>query len=124
MITLYSITGGLIVLFFLLASVNGLKKYIESPLVAAIASKHRIFGMLASFTAFIHMGYALSQGQLRPTGAISLLALLSTGTFGMLFAVFLNNQSKYFQYLSEHRNVSMGIPRVVGRCLRLSPVAR
>lgn len=86
MITLYSITGGFIVLFFLLASVNGLKKYIESPLVAAIASKHRIFGMLASLSAFIYTGYALSQGQLRPTGALTLLALLSTGTFGMLFA--------------------------------------
>ena len=86
MITIYSITGSLIVLFFLLASVNGLKQFTDSKVVAAIAKQHRIFGQLALLFAFIHMGYSVSQGQLRPTGAITLLALLATGTFGMLFA--------------------------------------
>ncbi len=87
MITIYSITGSLIVLFFLLASLNGFKKYVKSPVINAIAKQHRIFGMLATLAAFIHMGYSVSQGQLRPTGAITLLALLSTGLFGALYAI-------------------------------------
>ena len=86
MITIYSITGSLIVLFFLLVSVNGFKQFTDSKVVTAIAKQHRIFGMLATLSAFIHMGYSVSQGQLRPTGAITLISLLATGTFGMLFA--------------------------------------
>jgi len=86
MISIYSITGSLIVLFFLLASLNGVKKYVQSPVVDAIAKQHRIFGMLATLSAFVHMGYSVSQGQLRPTGAITLLALLATGLFGALYA--------------------------------------
>jgi hypothetical protein len=86
MITIYSITGSLIVLLFLLASLNGVKKYMKSPVINAIAKQHRIFGMLATLAAFVHMGYSVSQGQLRPTGAITLLALLSTGLFGALYA--------------------------------------
>jgi phosphatidylserine synthase len=98
MITLYSITGAIIVLFFLLASVNGIKKYVKSPLISAIAKQHRVFGMLATLAAFVHMGYAVSQGQLRPTGAITLLALISTGLFGALFAT----QKKPWMY-KAHR---------------------
>lgn len=86
MITIYSITGSLIVLFFLLASLNGVKKYVKSPMINVIAKQHRIFGMLATLSAFVHMSYSVSQGQLRPTGAITLLALLSTGLFGALYA--------------------------------------
>jgi succinate dehydrogenase/fumarate reductase cytochrome b subunit len=97
MISIYSITGSIIVLFFLLASVNGLKKYVESPIVLAIAKQHRVFGMLATLTAFVHMGYALSQGQLRPTGAITLLALIATGLFGALYAT----QKKTWMYIAH-----------------------
>jgi hypothetical protein len=59
MITIYSITGSLIVLLFLLASLNDVKKYVKSPVINAIAKQQRIFGMLA---------------------------LLSTGLFGALYA--------------------------------------
>lgn len=97
MITMYSITGSLIVLFFLLASLNGVKKYVKSPIINAIAKQHRIFGMLATLVAFIHMGYAVSQGQLRPTGAITLMALISTGLFGALFAT----QKKPWMYIAH-----------------------
>jgi hypothetical protein len=82
----YTLTGSLIVLFFLLASLNGLKKYVKSPIIKAIAKQHRLFGFLATTTAFLHMGYAVSQGNLRPTGAVTLLALILTGTFGALFS--------------------------------------
>ena len=52
MITTYSITGAFIVLFFLLASVNGIKQFVKSPIIDAIAKQHRIFGMLATLSAF------------------------------------------------------------------------
>lgn len=55
MITIYSITGSLIVLFFLLASLNGVKKYVKSPVINAIAKQHRIFGMLATLAVFVHI---------------------------------------------------------------------
>jgi hypothetical protein len=83
---IYTLTGSLIVVFFLLASLNGLKKYVKSPIIKAIAKKHRLFGFLATTTAFLHMGYAVSQGNLRPTGAAALLGLILTGTFGALFS--------------------------------------
>lgn len=97
MITTYSITGAFIVLFFLLASVNGIKQIVKSPIIDAIAKQHRIFGMLATLSAFIHMGYSVSQGQLRPTGAMTLLALLSTGLFGALFAT----KKKLWMYVAH-----------------------
>lgn len=83
---IYTLSGSLIVVFFLLASLNGLKKYVDSPIIQNIAKQHRTFGFLATTTAFLHMGYAVSQGQLRPTGAVTLLALILTGTFGALFS--------------------------------------
>ena len=82
---IFKVTGILILVFFSLAATNGVKKYVKLPIIQAIAKQHRVFGMLATLTAFIHAGYALSMDMLRLTGSATLLSLILTGTFGMLF---------------------------------------
>jgi hypothetical protein len=84
--TVLRILGILIVVFFFLASVNGVKKYVKSPIITKIAKQHRIFGMLATFTALIHMLIAVINGDLRITGALALISLIITGMMGMLFS--------------------------------------
>lgn len=82
---IFLITGISILVFFSLAATNGIKKYVKSPIVDAIAKQHRLFGMLATLAAFIHAGYALSLGMLRITGSLTLMSLILTGVFGALF---------------------------------------
>lgn len=82
---IFKVTGILILVFFTLAATNGVKKFIKSPIIDAIANQHRIFGMLTTLTAFIHAGYALSMNMLRLTGSATLMSLILTGVFGMLF---------------------------------------
>lgn len=81
-----TILGILIVIFFMLASLNGVKKYVKSPLITTIAKQHRIFGMLATFTALIHMLIAVIDGELRITGTLALISLIVTGMMGMMFS--------------------------------------
>ena len=83
---LISILGILTVVFFLLAATNGLKKYVKHPLIKKISQNHRVFGMIATFLALVHMTIALMDGELRPTGALALLSLITTGMLGMLFS--------------------------------------
>jgi len=83
--TLARILGYLIVLFFLLASTNGLKKYTSNKLVKKVASNHKLFGMLATITAFVHLVVNVSNNNLRPFGLITLLLLLATGALGASF---------------------------------------
>lgn len=83
---LITILGILAATFFVLAATNGLKRYVKHPLVKSIAKKHRLFGMLASFTALIHMVVAVSMGELRITGSLALLGIFTTGMLGMLFS--------------------------------------
>lgn len=85
------ILGILTVVFFLLASVNGVKRYIKSPLITQLAKKHRLFGMLATITALIHMLVAVMDGSLRITGTLALISLIATGMVGMMFS---NTKSK------------------------------
>ncbi len=80
---LITILGILAATFFVLAATNGLKRYVKHPWVKSIAKKHRLFGMLASFTALIHMVVAVSMGELRITGSLALLGIFTTG---MLFS--------------------------------------
>jgi hypothetical protein len=82
---IFLITGVSILVFFSLAAMNGVKKYIKSPIINALAKQHRVFGMLATLAAFIHAGYALSLGMLRITGSLTLMSLILTGVFGALF---------------------------------------
>lgn len=91
----YLVTGILILTFFSLAAINGLKPFVKLGIINKLSKHHKIFGMLATATAFIHMGYALSQGDLRITGTLTLLSLMSTGLFGMLFAT----QKKKWMYV-------------------------
>ena len=83
---LLPVLGILTVLFIFLASINGLKRYTKLGFVKAIAKQHKLFGMLATTFAFIHLIVALSLGELRLTGALALVALLVTGVSGMLFS--------------------------------------
>lgn len=85
------ILGILTVVFFLLASINGVKRYVKSPLITQMAKKHRLFGMLATITALIHMLVAVIAGSLRITGTLALISLIATGMAGMMFV---NNKSK------------------------------
>lgn len=95
---LLTILGILIVVFFMLASVNGLKKYVKAPIITKIAKHHRIFGMLATGTALIHMLVAVIDDKLRITGTLALIALIATGMMGMMFQ---NQKSK--AYYIAHR---------------------
>lgn len=79
------ILGILIVVFFLLTLTNGVKRYTKSALIKKIAKKHKLFGMLASATALIHMIVAIIDQSFRVTGLLVLISLLLTGFFGMLF---------------------------------------
>ncbi len=81
-----TLLGILIVVFFFLASLNGIKKYVKSPIINQIAKQHRIFGMLATFSALIHMLVAVIGGDLRITGTLALISLVVTGMMGMLFS--------------------------------------
>jgi hypothetical protein len=78
--------GFLTVIFFLLASFNALKRYINHPIIQKIASNHKIFGMLASLMALVHMLLAVVNGNLRITGALALIALIVTGMMGMMYS--------------------------------------
>jgi len=82
---IFKVSGILILVFFTLAAANGVKKFIKLPLIDAIAKQHRVFGMLTTLTAFIHAGYALSMDMLRLTGSATLISLILTGVFGMLY---------------------------------------
>lgn len=85
MYELLVILGILTFLFFLLASTNALKTYTDQKSVLWIASKHKIFGMLASLTAITHMIIAIINDSFKLTGLLAVIALLLTGLFGMLF---------------------------------------
>jgi DMSO/TMAO reductase YedYZ heme-binding membrane subunit len=79
------VLGILILFFFLLAMTNGVKRYTKSALVKKIAKKHKLFGMLASATALLHMIIAIIDQSFRATGLLVLVSLILTGLFGMLF---------------------------------------
>jgi len=81
------ITGGLTFLFAILAAMNMATRYTNLSFVKFIASKHKIFGMLTTLSAFVHMVVAISQSNLRITGLLALVAIILTGMFGMLFSV-------------------------------------
>jgi hypothetical protein len=91
-----ALLGILTVTFFLLASVNGLKRYVKAPIIKKVAQQHRLFGMLATITALVHMVVAVFLGELRITGTLALLALIVTGMMGMMFS---NQKSKIYYLL-------------------------
>ena len=84
--TAIALLGILTVIFFLLASLNALKRYMKNPFIKKLASQHRLFGMLASLTALVHMLLAMIDGNLRITGALALIALIATGFMGMMYS--------------------------------------
>ena len=79
------ILGYIILVFYLLAATNGLKRYTKNKAVRYIASKHQIFGMLAGVTALIHFIVNLSNGNTSITGLLTLLTLFATGALGAAF---------------------------------------
>ncbi len=81
-----TLLGILIIVFFFLASLNGVKKYVKSSIITKLAKQHRTFGMLATSTALIHMIIAVIGGDLRITGTLALISLIITGMMGMLFS--------------------------------------
>jgi hypothetical protein len=86
------ITGVLIVIFAILAGLNMMPKYTDLGVVKWIASKHKIFGMLSVLTAIIHFIIAISNQDLRITGLLVLISLISTGILGILFYRLKNNK--------------------------------
>lgn len=73
------------VIFFLLASTNGIKKYTDYPFVKKIASKHKIFGMLANLSAISYLIIVIIIDQLQFTELLVVISLFLTGLFGILF---------------------------------------
>jgi hypothetical protein len=86
MSTALSLLGILTVIFFLLASFNALKRFINHPIIKKIANSHKIFGLMASLTALVHMLIAFVDGNLRITGALALIALIVTAMMGMMYS--------------------------------------
>ncbi len=80
--------------FFLLAGLNGAKKWIKAPWFRKWTSKHRLFGMLSGGFAFVHMGLNVINDTLRLTGAFALIGVMATGLLGMLF--FKLKQKKWY----------------------------
>lgn len=83
--TLARILGYLILFFYVLAATNGIKRYTKNPAVRWIAKQHKLFGLLATITALIHLILNVSNGNLSPTGLITLLLLIATGALGVAF---------------------------------------
>ncbi len=81
------ITGVLTLIFAILAAMNMATKYTDLSFVKFIASKHKIFGMLTTLSALVHMVFAITGSNLRITGLLALLSIILTGLFGMLFSV-------------------------------------
>lgn len=81
------ITGVLTLIFAILAAMNMATKYTDLSFVKFIASKHKIFGMLTTLSALVHMVIAITGSNLRITGLLALVSIILTGVFGMLFSV-------------------------------------
>ncbi|HKL61573.1 MAG TPA: hypothetical protein VJY66_04245 [Acholeplasma sp.] len=87
--------GILIIILYLSAALNGVKKYLDADSNRFISKYHKVFGMSASGLAIIHMSIAISMDELRLTGALALGALLLTGMFGMLLSKLKKKQLFY-----------------------------
>ena len=91
------VLGYAVIVFFLLASTNALKRYTKDPLLRNIAKNHQIFGGIAVLLALVHLIVNVSYGNLDPLGLITLLLLISTGTMGALFKQ-LKNKKLYIAH--------------------------
>jgi hypothetical protein len=85
MYTTAQILGIITVLFFVLASANGLKKVIKISPVRWLAKHHRFFGGAAILTALIHLIVNLSNGMMNALGALTFLSLFTTALMGLAF---------------------------------------
>ena len=90
------ILGIITAVFFLLASFNGLKNYVKSPIITALAAKHKLFGALAAVSALVHMVVSISFRELSITGTLSLIAVIGTGALGFLFSD--RKEKKFYVY--------------------------
>ncbi len=84
--TVLAILGFLTLTFFLLASLNALKRFVKVPFILKLAKQHRIFGVTSAFLALIHMFVAVLDGELRITGALALIALICTAMMGLVYS--------------------------------------
>jgi hypothetical protein len=80
-----SVLGYGILFFFLLASLNGLKKYTKNNIIRSIAKKHQLFGGIAFLLAFIHFLLNITNGTTNLLGFVTLLLLFTTVMSGYLF---------------------------------------
>jgi hypothetical protein len=90
------VLGIITTVFFVLAGVNGLKKYVKSPIITSLAAQHKLFGALAAVSALVHMVVAISFGELSITGTLSLVAVIGTGVLGFLFSD--RKEKKFYVY--------------------------
>jgi hypothetical protein len=90
------VLGIITTVFFVLAGVNGLKKYVKSPIITSLAAQHKLFGALAAVSALVHMVVAISFGELSITGTLSLVAVIATGALGFLFSD--RKEKKFYVY--------------------------
>ena len=90
------VLGIITTIFFVLAGLNGLKKYVKSPIVTSLAAQHKLFGALAAVSALVHMVVSISFGELSITGTLSLVAVIATGALGFLFSD--RKEKKFYVY--------------------------
>ena len=84
MVSTLGVLGFLTLIFFLLASLNAIKRYVKAPFLQKLVRQHRIFGLISALLALTHMFVAVLAGELRVTGALALIALIGTAMMGMI----------------------------------------
>jgi NADH:ubiquinone oxidoreductase subunit 2 (subunit N) len=94
------ILGYLIVVLYLLAATNGLKRYTKNQAIRAIARNHKLFGALASLVAITHFIVNLINGNTNVFGFLTLVLLITTGALGGAF-----KQTKNKALYKAHRIV-------------------
>ncbi|MFP4078920.1 MAG: hypothetical protein ACLFUQ_07235 [Candidatus Izemoplasmataceae bacterium] len=78
-------TGFLTVFFVVLAALNGMKRKVKYKPFRRLMRYHKLFGGLAAVSALLHMSLTLLEGELRITGTIALLFVLTTAFLGGSF---------------------------------------
>ncbi|MEC9485340.1 MAG: hypothetical protein UMR38_05645 [Candidatus Izemoplasma sp.] len=98
MTTLIRVIGYLIIIFAILALMNGLKKYTRLAFVHELAKYHYTFGGLAVLLALSHIILNIVSTSLSITGLIVALLVVITGSIGGTM-----KQTQNYALLSLHK---------------------
>lgn len=98
MVTTLRIIGYLIIVFGVLALMNGVKRYTKASIVHQLAKHHYTFGAIAVVLALIHIILNIVTNGLSITGLIVTLLVIMTGSIGGTM-----KQTKNMSLLNVHK---------------------